>query len=160
MSTALRKPNVASMPQPLSGPIKACGACDQEMASVEGIIPLHMYRGRLCQGGHSEGQDPKFGHQVKAPLTIPEVDSLSISEIVSADTCLACGGPKAPGYVFCRTDYEFLPALHKKCIPPFMRGYLFADENREVRGHYSKKQFMEVFKQALETLSDLRANCQ
>ena len=156
IASTVRKSNVLSTPV-LTDLVVACGACDQEMVSVDGTLPLHMSLGRLCLGSLSEGQPPKFGPQIKEPLTIPDVAKLSISEIVAADTCMACGGLKPPGHVFCRTCYELLPFLHKKCIPQFMRGYLFADENKDVRGHYTIDQFKAVYREALEALMQIRS---
>ena len=154
--STLRKANVVSTPA-MSDEQRACPACNQEMVSLDGTLPLHMSLGRLCLGSLSEGQPPKFGPQIVEPLTIPDVAKLSISEIVAAETCLSCGSLKAPGYVICRNCHELLPRLHKKCIPLFMRGYLFADEDRSVRGHYTKEQFMQVFQEALRVLAETRS---
>jgi len=156
MSASLRKSNVLSMPA-IADAILACAACNQEMVCLDGTLPLHMSLGRLCLGSLTVGEPPKFGPQIQQPLTIPDVSKLSIAEIVAAETCLSCGGLKSPGYVFCQTCYELLPWLHKKCIPLFMRGYLFADENRSVRGHYSKEQFMAIYQEALQALADIRS---
>jgi hypothetical protein len=152
-----RKKNVVASPAS-TGDVLACNVCDQEMGTVDGIVPLHMKLGKLCQGSYSEGSKPKASSKIiQPPLTIPDVSGLSVSEILCSDTCLSCGNVKAPGQTVCRTCHGMLPFLHQKSLPPWLRGYLFTDEQRIIAGHYTKAQFMEVFKQALETLVDMRA---
>jgi hypothetical protein len=143
----------------LNGEVLACPRCDQEMAVPSGEVdlPLHMSRARVCLGSCSPGAPPKFGEQIRAPLTIPDVAQFSVSEILSAQDCLSCGRQKLPGQPICKTCHGLLPFAHQKALPAFMRGYLFADDHRKVAGHYDKTTFMEVLKSALDTLAALRS---
>jgi hypothetical protein len=142
-----------------AAPVLACPGCDQEMPAPEGCLPLHMSPTRvLCPGSGTPGAPPKFGQQIRAPLTIPDVAQFSVSEILASDACLSCGGPKAPGQPICKTCHGLLPFVHQKSLPDFMRGYLFADDTRKVAGHYDKSTFMEILKSALTELAALRGS--
>lgn len=155
MSTDPRKDSDTQTPPTANG-LLTCPSCDQEMLSPDENLPLHMYFGRLCSGSLTTGAPPKFGQQIRAPLTIPDVDQFSVSEILSAQSCWSCGGQKLPGEPVCKKCHSLLPFLHQKVLPSFMRGYLFADERKKVDGHYDKRQFIEVFKSALAELAALR----
>ena len=158
MSTAPRNSSDQQPPPMLSGEVLACPRCGQEMAvpSGETTLPLHMDQGAMCLGAGTLGAPPKFGVQIREPLTIPDVSKLSVSEVLSADTCLSCGGPKSSGQTLCTTCHGFLSFLIQKCLPTHVRGYLYVDEKSEVAG-IDKNQFMEVFQSALTELAQLRA---
>ena len=156
MRTQPRKSSDTPAPPLESNNLLACPSCHQEMLSPDEDLPLHMACGKTCIGSGTPGAPTKFGQQIRSPLTIPDVDQFSVSEILSADSCLSCGGKKTPGEPICRTCHGLLPFLHQKMLPAFMRGYLFADEKLKVDGHYDKKTFMEVFKSALTELAALR----
>ncbi len=135
----------------------ACPACSQEMYSPNDTLPLHMAQGALCKGSGTEGADSRGGTQIVEPLTIPDVGALSVSEVLAADTCLSCGGSKPAGNTLCTTCHGFLPFVLKKALPDHIKGYLFSDEHRKVAGHYTKKEFMGVFQQALAALAEVRS---
>lgn len=149
-------PEVSEQPAQTDQTLKACPRCNQEMFCDGDDLPLHMDNGVMCLGSATVGQPSKFGQQIKAPLTIPDVAQLSVSEVLIADTCWSCGSPKTPGQTICRTCYWSLPFLHQRCLPPYIKGYLFSDEHQLVAGHYTKAQFMDVLKSALEALAKLR----
>jgi hypothetical protein len=138
------------------GNLLACPSCDQEMLSPDANLPLHMARGRYCIGGGKPGAAPKFGKQIREPLTISDVSQLGVSEILAADTCLSCGGPKTPGQTLCTTDHGLLSFMIQRCLPDRVRNYLYIDEREEVAG-INKQQFMEIFQAALTELAALRS---
>ena len=97
MSTeARRKHNALAVPAPVASTLLCCPHCDKEMYSPDDRLPLHMACARLCRGSHSLGEPSKFGEQIKEPLVIADITELAVSEILAADTCLSCGGPKQP----------------------------------------------------------------
>lgn len=141
----------------LSKLLRACPACNQEMSSPDGSLPVHMSRGALCVGSCTLGASPKFGVQIKEPLTIEAVGQLSISEIISADTCLACGGDKQAGQTLCARDHGLLPFLLRHALPTHLKGHLYIDEQELIDGHFTKREFMEVFQTALAKLAAIRS---
>lgn len=165
MSTEPRNQSViepAVLPLPLtevvSDAVLACVVCDQEMRTDKaGALPLHMAEGRLCLGSCTEGVPSKGGTRIVEPLTIEAVAELSVSEICGADICWSCGGPKTPGQTLCKTDHGLLPYVHQKALPPFVRGYLFSDEKKNIESQYSKNKFMEVLLSALRVLAQMRS---
>jgi len=160
MSTELRPAASEAAAQPPvdqpTGNLLACPSCNQEMLSPDETLPLHMAEGRLCLGGGTPGEPPKFGQQICQPLTPADVSKFSVSEILSADSCWSCGQSKVPGQTLCTTDYGMLPFIVQKMMPPRVRGYLYVDDKSEVAG-INKKQFMEVFQSALSELAALRS---
>lgn len=158
MTTALAKQDSRQAVCAPSGTLFACPACSQEMRvpDDELCLPLHMALGALCAGSYAPGAPPKFGQEIREPLTIADVGQLSVSEIVSADTCLACGGNKARGQTLCARCHGLLPFPLSQALPTHLKGYLFSDEQKLIAGHYSKKEFKGVFQFALTALFELR----
>ena len=140
------------------GTLLACPACSQEMRVPDGeeCLPMHMAGGAMCVGSELPGEPPKCGTEIREPLTIEAVSKLSISEIVSTDTCLACGGDKLPGQTICARDHGLLPFLLRNALPTHLKGHLYLEEQDLIDGHFTKSEFMDLFKTALSELAAVR----
>lgn len=84
------------------------------------------------------------------------LEGLSHSEILSADTCLNCGGEKLKGYTLCTSCYNRLSPLLQRCLPRRVRNFIYIDQQAEISG-LTHKVFRDTFKQALWFL-EKRAN--
>ncbi len=159
MSTTVeRKGCAVAVPDMVADNLLACPACSQEMLCIGEELPIHRGDGKLCEGSTSRGVAPKCGQMIREPFIPSEVfKSFSISEVLSADTCLSCGGAKLPGQTLCGGCHGRLPYVHSQALPSYMKHYLFADEHKIVTGHYTRKTFKEIFVLALEKLQELRA---
>lgn len=160
MSTEVeRQGNALATPDgPVADTLLACPVCNQEMLSFDDELPLHLGDGKLCAGSTTRGASPKFGEMIREPFIPADVfKSFSISEVLSSNTCLSCSGAKLPGQPVCGTCHARLPYVHQQALPPYMKGYLFADEKRLIAEHYTHKTFKEVFITVLERLLELRA---
>lgn len=97
---------------------------------------------------------PTFGewrNNEAAPVSSEFEDwfsSLSPAEVLSSDTCLACGGVKKSGETLCCGCHSLVPPMAVSCFPPRVHNYLTHPVDAEP--------FKAALKAAVEIVADQR----